>query len=94
MGEKLDFLGLWLIGAGNLIKLMGDTLTVSQAQFHKPMNELFLKNQTHCRRQDYLSHLSEVETRLWLPRKFSYHSDGGAVVQVSLCERDKVTQTY
>lgn len=46
MGEKLDFLGLWFVGAGNLIKLIGDTLSVSQVQFHKPMDELFLKNQT------------------------------------------------
>lgn len=46
MGEKLDFLGLWLVGKGNLIKLVGDTLSVSQARFHKPMDELFLKNQT------------------------------------------------
>lgn len=46
MGEKLDFLGLRLVGEGNLIKLIGDTLSVSQAEFHKPMDELFLKNQT------------------------------------------------
>lgn len=29
VGQKLDFPGLWLIGAGNLIKVIEDTLSVS-----------------------------------------------------------------
>lgn len=46
-GREAGFSGfVAYIGAGDLIKLIGDTLSVSQAQFHKSVDELLLKNQT------------------------------------------------
>lgn len=79
MGEKLDFLGLWFMGVGNLIKLIGDTV-FHKLRFINKWMSYFWKIRRHCRRQGHLSHPFEVERRLWFPRKFSFHSDGGAVL--------------
>lgn len=45
-GREAGCSGVVALRAGNLIKLVGDTVSVPQAEFHKPMDELFLKNQT------------------------------------------------
>lgn len=76
--EKLDFLGLWLIG--NLIKLIGTLIVFHKLSFINQWMTCLWKIRPHCRRQDHLSHPSEVERKLWLPRKFSCHGGGGAVV--------------